>query len=296
MQPTRMTPRVTTSLTIDDIVSRTADLPTLPAAALAVMRETDSPTGSAQSVAKYLAQDGSLTARVLRLANSPYYGLSRSVVDVSEAVVVLGMRNVRNLALVASSYPWLTKPLKGYALAPNEMWRHSFGVAVAASLTAERSRKVSKDEAFVAGLLHDLGKTAISVWLENKLPAMLKLAEREQIPFDEVERKVLGYDHMEVGAHMAEHWNLPQTLVDVMRYHHRPDDAPNNNPMIDCVHIGDYLAGSMGYGLGGDGLGYQFSENAVQRLGLNLEDLDILADAFLVGYEQHERLFEVSKA
>jgi putative nucleotidyltransferase with HDIG domain len=281
-------------LTIEDIVARTVDLPSLPAAAIAVMRETDSPTGSAQSVARYLSQDGALTARVLRLANSPYYGLARSVVEVSEAVVVLGMRNVRNLALVASSYPWLTKPLNGYALGPNEMWRHSFGVAVAAGLVAERSKKVSQDEAFVAGLLHDLGKTAISVWLENKLPAMLRIAEREQIPFDAVERKVLGYDHMEVGAHMAESWNLPTSLVDVMRYHHRPEDLEPRNLMVDCVHLGDYLAGSMGFGLGGDGLGYQFSENAVHRLGLCLEDLEEMADSFMVSYEQHERLFEVA--
>ncbi len=295
MQPTRLTPKLSPTLTIEDIVSRTADLPTLPAAALAVMRESESATGSAQSVGKYLAQDGALAARVLRLANSSYYGLSRSVLDVSEAVVVLGMRNVRNLAMVASTYPWMNKPLKGYALAPNEMWRHSFGVAVAASLTAEKSRKVSADEAFVAGLLHDLGKTAISVWLENKLPAMLRIAEKEGLPFDAVERKVLGYDHMEVGAHMAESWNLPQTLVDVMRYHHRPSELTPTNAMVDCVHIGDYLAGSMGFGLGGDGLGYQFDENALSRVGLGVDDLDSLADAFMVSYDQHERLFEETK-
>jgi putative nucleotidyltransferase with HDIG domain len=295
VQPTRITPTLPTTLTIEDIVARTADLPTLPAAALAVMRETDSETGSAQSVGRYLAQDGALAARVLRLANSSYYGLSRSVMDVTDAVVVLGMRNVRNLALVASTYPWMNKPLKGYALAPHEMWRHSFGVAVAASLAGAKSRRVSPEEAFVAGLLHDLGKTAISVWLENKLPAMLRIAEREGLPFDAVERKVLGYDHMEVGAHMAESWNLPQTLVDVMRYHHRPGDLSPANPMVDCVHVGDYLAGSMGFGLGGDGLGYQFDESALSRIGLGIDDLDQLADAFMVSYDQHERLFEETK-
>jgi putative nucleotidyltransferase with HDIG domain len=256
------------------------------------MKEADSSSGSAGSVAKYLSQDGALTARVLRLANSAYYGLSRRVLDVQEAVVVLGMRNVRNLALVASTYPWLSKPLAGYALAPSEMWRHSFGVAVAASLIADKSKKIAADQAFTAGLLHDLGKTAISVWLENKLPAMLAIAEREGIPFDAVERKVLGYDHQEVGAHMAENWNLPKELVDVMRYHHHPDDAPADSKMVDCVHVGDYLAGSMGFGLGGDGLTYGFSENAIQRLGICLEDLDELADSFLVSYQNHEKLFE----
>jgi len=110
-----------------------------------------------------------------------------------------------------------------------------------------------------------------------------------------VERKVLGYDHMEVGAHMAASWNLPQTLVDVMRYHHCPSEADPKSLMVDCVHVGDYLAGSMGFGLGGDGLGYQFDETALARIGLGLEDLDSLADAFMVSYDQHERLFEDTK-
>jgi HD-like signal output (HDOD) protein len=280
------------TLTLEDIVAKTSDLPALPAAALAVMRETDSPTGSAQSIARYLSQDQALTARILRLANSAYYGLSRQIMDVSDAVVVLGMRCIRNLCMVASTYPWMVKPLKGYGLGPREMWTHSFAVAVGSQIVANRSKNAVADQAFTAGLLHNLGKVALSIWLEDKLAGMLAIACRESLTFDQVERKVLGFDHCEVGAHMGEGWNLPKPLVEAMRFHHTPNDCDPANPLVDCVHVADYLTMSMGLGLGGDGLRYDFHEASLARLGLTPECFDQLAEEFMVAYEQHEKLFE----
>ncbi len=282
----------TSTLTLEDLVAKTSDLPSLPAAALAVMRETDSPTGTAQSIARYLSQDQALTARILRLANSAYYGLARQIMDVSDAVVVLGMRCIRNLCMVASTYPWMVKPLKGYGLGPREMWTHSFAVAVGSQLVATRSRLSISDQAFTSGLLHNLGKVALSIWLEEKLAGMLAIACREGMTFDQVERKVLGFDHCEVGAHMGEVWNLPKPLVDAMRYHHNPNACEPHSQLVDCVHVADYLTMSMGLGLGGDGLRYDFQEEALIRLGLTPESFDELAEEFMVAYEQHEKLFE----
>ena len=279
-------------LTIEDILSKTTDLPCLPAATLSVMRETDSPNGSAHSVARHLALDPSLAMRVLRLANSAFYGLSRQIVDVPEAVVVLGMRSVRNLALVASTYPWLAKSYPGYGLGPTEMWQHSFAVAVGSELIASRTKAAASDHAFTAGLLHNMGKTALSVWLDNKLVALLEYAQQQGLSFDAVERRVLGFDHCEVGAHLAEQWNLPTSIVDVMRYHHRPDSCPEGNSIVDCVHIADYLTGSLGFGLGGDGLRYEFSRHALERLRLGPDDIEQLASDFLDQHDQYQLLFE----
>jgi HD-like signal output (HDOD) protein len=283
---------VNPTLTLEDIVEKTSDLPSLPAAALNVMREVESPTATAQSVAKHLTQDQALTARVLRLANSAYYGLPRQIPAVPDAVVVLGMRCIRNLCLVASTYPWMTRPLKGYELEPRALWTHSFGVAVGSQLIALRTRSGSADLAFTAGLLHDLGKVALNIWLENKMSGMVAIAQREGITFDEVERKVLGFDHQQVGAHMGECWNLPKPLVEAMRYHHQPKSCEPRSELVDCVHVADYLTMSMGLGLGGDGLRYDFDNGALTRLGLVPDDLDAIVDEFLVSYEQHEKLFE----
>lgn len=283
---------VSPQLTIEDIVKKTPDLPTIPAAALAVMRETDSSFSTAHSVAMHIAQDQALTARVLRLANSAYYGLSRQVTDLQEAVVVLGMRCVRNLAVVAATYPWMSKPLKGYSLEPKQMWTHSFGVAVSAQIVAKSTRKAPDETVFIAGLLHNIGKVALSIWLENKLPMMMAIALRENLTFDQIERRILGFDHGDVGAYLGEQWNLPKVFIDAIHYHHCPDACSPTNPVVDCIHVGDFMTMSMGFGLGGDGLRYELSENALERLGLKSEDLDKLMEGFVDEYQRYESLFE----
>lgn len=279
------------TVTLEQIVGQTSDLPSIPAAAIRVMRETERAESSASTVAEHLATDQSLSVRVLRLANSPFYGLARKVTNLSEAVVVLGMRTVKNLALVASTYPWMTRPLPGYCLGPNEMWRHAFATAVGAQLVAQLTRKAKPDEAFTAGLLHDLGKVALSVWIDNKIQAIAFYAQREQIPFDEAERKVLGYDHTQVGEHLAHAWNLPEDICSVVRYHHHPSDCPTIVALVDCVHIADFLAMSMGFGLGGDGLQYAIDPKSLERLGIKFEDIDKVTDAFVESYERYETMF-----
>jgi putative nucleotidyltransferase with HDIG domain len=275
---------------LEELVKNTSDLPSIPAATIAVMKETESPTGSSLSVSKHLMQDQALTARVLRLANSAYYGLSRQVVEVPEAVVVLGMRSVRNLCLVASTFPWMSKPLTGYDLPAGALWTHSFAVAIGAQLVAQRSGQQRADLAFTAGLLHNLGKVVLNLWLEKRLEDMHALAARENLTFDEVERRVLGFDHAQVGAHLADTWNLPKLLVDVIRYHHEP--MATEERLVDTVHVSDLLATSLGLGTGGDGLRYEFSESSLERLGLAASDLDLLACDLMDAYTKHEKLFE----
>lgn len=278
--------------TIEEIVQRTPDLPTIPAAALAVMRESQSDTSNASSMAKHIAQDQALAARVLRLANSAYYGLSGEVTDLQECVVVLGMRCIRNLAMVAATYPWLVRPLKGYGLEPKQMWTHSFGVAIAAQRIASETRAVDPDLAFTAGLLHNIGKVVLSVCLEKELGNVVSLAEAEGVPFDVAERKVLGFDHCEVGEYLGSMWNLPKPLNLAIRFHHDPNACSPESSLVDCVHVGDILTLTMGFGLGGDGLQYCYDEAAWERLKLDPEKIDEITLKFAEDYQSYEKMFE----
>lgn len=280
-----------TTLTIEEILKKTSDLPSMPAAALAVMREVDSSTSSAHSISAHLMHDQALTMRVLRLANSAFYGLSRQVMSAQEAVVVLGTRTIRHLCLVASTYPWLSRPLAGYELGPEQLFNHSLAVAVGSQLIAEQTGRVQRDDAFTAGLLHNIGKVAMSVWLENKIQAMQLLAERDGLSFDEVERKVFGFDHAEIGAALSDNWNLPKSLIQAIRYHHAPEKCETTAPMVDAVHIADFMAMSLGYGIGGDGLQYDFNEEALRRLGLSVDTLEEFAGRVIELYDQHQTMF-----
>lgn len=280
------------TITIQDIVRKTGDLPTIPAAAVRVMRETQNANASAASVAKILATDQALSAKVLRLANSAYYGLTRRVADLQEAVVILGMKSVKNLALVAGTYPWMSRPVTGYHLGPEQMWSHAFGTAVGAQLVARLSKRAPEDVAFTAGLLHDIGKVALSVWLENKMGAILLYANREGISFDAAERKILGYDHCQVGCYLAQEWNLPEEIALAALFHHDPAADKDRSVIVACVHVGDYLCSTMGFGLGGDGLLYRFEPETLKTLGIEPGDLDQVTDEFVMRYEEFESLFK----
>ncbi len=210
--------------------------------------------------------------------------------NLSEAVVVLGMKSVKNLAVVASTYTWMRRPLAGYKLGPEEMWKHAIGTAVGARIAATLSKKVDPEAAFTCGLLHDIGKVALSVWLENKVNAILLYAQREEIPFDQAERKVLGYDHCQVGHYLAKEWNLPDEILATCLWHHEPGMAEVHREYVDCVHIGDYLTSAMGLGLGGDGLAYAFDENTLTRLAIPADDFDRVADLFVTEFESLESM------
>lgn len=264
------------TLTLDEIVERTSDIPTIPEAALAVVRLSNDVHANASAIADKISHDQSLTARVLRLSNSAYYGLPRQITSLQDAVIMLGMKTVRHLALVASTFPWLVQPRKGYGLEPHALWTHSIAVSIGAQMIGDRTRKFSTDEAFTAGLLHDLGKIILNMWMEDKVAAMVERSLSEKIPFNLLERETLGFDHCEAGAYLAERWNLPESLILAIRYHHSPDDCDPPSLLVDAIHVADAISMSLGYGLGGDGLCYQLSDAAVERLGLSSEQIDLL--------------------
>jgi putative nucleotidyltransferase with HDIG domain len=185
----------------------------------------------------------------------------------------------------------MRRPLPGYALGAEQLWQHALGTAIGAAYVAERSGKAIPDTTFTAGLLHDIGKLAMSVWLDRKLSALLKIAEIEGTPFDQVERRVLGYDHTEVGEHLVRKWNLPESLVMPVRWHHRPDEAPAGNPMVDCVHLADYFSMAMGLGIGGDGMRYVLSEGSFTRLSLSLDALPEMVSDFVERYARQSAAF-----
>ncbi len=271
--------------TLDALVAAAADLPALSAAVGVVLAETGSGRATSNSVAAAILTDPGLAARVLRLANSAYYGLPREVLRMDEAVTVLGFRTVRSLVLVAGTYPLLKRPLESYRLDPEELWRFSGATAVAASLVAAETGAADADAAFGYGLLHDVGRLALDESLGDRLAAVLRRVESGE-SFTDAERAELGFDHAEVGAHLARGWNLPRPYVAAMRWHHRPDDAPETlapeeRAAADCVHIAAALALSLGHGLGVDGLNHALAPGAVARLNLDADLYDTLAIRFL---------------
>lgn len=277
-------------MTIEEMLKETPDLPTMPAAALSVIRETDSATGTAHSVAGHISHDQALAARVLRLANSAYYGLQRQVADLQEAVVVLGMRSARNLAVLASTQPLMSKAVDGCPLDPQKIWKHSFAVAVAAQQAANVAGASAGETAFVAGLLHNVGRAALNIWLGARIQPIAEAAVKQGVSMVTLEQTLLGFDHAEIGAYLGEQWNLPEVLTTAIRFHHNPMGSTCNSKVAECVHLGDWVAYRAGIRADADDVALDFQEGVLDRLRLDSEAMTSLETTFPEAFEKYEAL------
>jgi hypothetical protein len=140
--------------------------------------------------------------------------------------------------------------------------------------------------------LHDLGKVALSAWLENHSVTLTAIAAKLDMTVEQAERRVLGFDHQQVGGKMAEKWNLPKVIVDAITFHHCPSDCTPSATMVDVVHTADYLSSITEVTThGGAGLHFSIDEAALGRLGISIGEVDALADEFVAQYQAYDKLF-----
>ncbi len=259
----------TKELVMKRILSRVKDIPSLPDAVIKALKMLNNPKSNAADVAAVLSRDEGLTVRILKLANSAYYGLPRQVTNLSEAVAILGYKTVKSIVLAASVYTYINKKFDGYALQRGDLWRHSLSVAVVSRLLAMKVKYHDPEEAFIAGMIHDIGKIVLNEYVKFGFSIIVRMVEEENVPFMEAERKVLGFDHAEIGAKIIEQWGLPQQFAAVAHYHHEPEKAPDEyKQLVNIVHVANSVVLMLGIGVGSDGLLYPVSEEALSSLGI----------------------------
>jgi len=253
----------------------------MPEVAFEVIRIADQAESSALKVANTLSRDPSLSARVLRLANSAFYGMSQEVSSVQDSVIVLGMRTTKSLSLVAASFPWLHIALKGKGLKPELLWNHCISCAHFSKTIAKKIDGVDAELAFCIALLHDMGTVALYLTLEAEFNQLIRAAKESEVPFDQMERELLSFDHAELGAALAESWNLPKIYSQAIRYHHRPSVLEESDTLADILHVADILVRTRGISEGLDGAFYLRDEGAFERLGFEEELLEEWLDETL---------------
>ncbi len=282
-----------TKLTLNYIVNKVDDMPVLPERINNIITLTEDPNSTVQDIEKEILKDQSLTTRVLRLANSAYYGYPRKISIVSQATVLLGFQAIKGIALASTVSSFLASELKGYSLAKNELWTQSQTCAIISRYIAKEINYPSPEEAYIGGLLRDIGKTILNQHVEKEYKEILNKIEKNKISFLDAEREVLGFDHGEVGKKVAEKWNFPKDLVEAISLHHTPEMAETNSHLVSIVHIADAITMMMGIGLGLDGLAYNLSPFAIESLNLNEQQIqefisqvsDLVADeeSFKIG-------------
>lgn len=272
-------------VSLDQIVRRVNDLPALSQVVAQVLKLVEDPESTVKELNDIICQDQALVTKVLHLANSAYYGFPRRIGTVVEAVIILGFSTIRNLVLAASVHNLLNREVPGYQLGQGELWRHSIACAMTTRTLARRVRFPSPDQAFIAGLLHDIGKVVLSIYVSEVYSEIIKKVHEAQVPFAQAEEEILGFTHSSVGAKVADKWNLPVSLVEAIAFHHSPDSAKENPKLTSLIHVADAMCMMMGIGLGGDGLCYPLVPSAFSLLGLKPEDVEgvmgELGDLFL---------------
>jgi putative nucleotidyltransferase with HDIG domain len=256
-----------TRLTAAEVAAAVAELPPMPASISEVIAACDDQDMTVGQLSQVILRDQSLTANLLKLANSAFYGHARRVTTATEAVVLLGFSAIKSLAISSHTSRLLNGALPGYGLQQGELWRHSIAVAFTARRLAVEVKLAPVEEAFVAGLLHDLGKTVLSAYLREDFEETMAVVQRERVSFAEAERRVVGFDHAELGARVAQAWNFPAPLVEAIRLHHAPAEAVIKPRLAQVVHLADAIALMLGVGLGADGLSYPIDSRTLAALG-----------------------------
>jgi len=223
-----------------------ANLPTLPHIASRLMRIVNAPATSANTVAAVVAQDVSLSAKVLRLANSAFYGIPKSINTLNSAVVILGFKIIETMVLSLTVFDMFSGGVSKPTLFDRKaFWKHSLRCGVISRLLAFRRRKnfaVAPEEAFCAGLLHDIGKIVMEQYLNADFHKALHHAQMYDVSVFEAEKAVLGYTHCDVASWLTGTWSLPDEIVQPIICHHEPEEASVCADAVIICHIADAVS------------------------------------------------------
>ena len=233
--------------TLDKILDGATDLAALPQVVMRVMDLTNDPKATAQDLEKIIALDQALAARILTLANSSYYGLPRRVSTLREAVVFLGFKTLRNLAMTITTFNMFLGRSDTPALARRALWRHSVDTAQCARvivglLQPAAQEAVGADQAYTCGLLHDVGKMALDQSRHALFVAITQIAGTHHVRYSRIEAEVLAFTHGQIGAALATRWNLPPMLCEAIAFHHTPRAAEMNPKLTASICLANEVA------------------------------------------------------
>jgi HD-like signal output (HDOD) protein len=232
---------------VETAIREISHIATLPEITLKIVELVEDPKSTAQDLHKVISNDPALCSRILKVVNSSFYGLPGQIGSINRAIVLLGLNAVKNIAIAAS----LAKLFRGGEMSPHfsakTLWEHSVGTAGACKLIADRLKFGFGDEAFLAGLIHDIGIMVEMQYDRNRLVEVVAELDVDEAgtPANcmlEVEEKIFGANHQEFGKALCERWKFPNSFSTVTGHHHDPMSLPPDNRTLVCVvYLADRL-------------------------------------------------------
>ena len=273
-----------------DLIKNNNELPSLPAVFIKVNEAIEDPKSSMRDIAEIISCDQSLSARLLRLANSAFFGFFSKVDTISQAVTIIGTKQLRDLIL-ATSVIQVFKDISTDLVDIKSFWEHSIGCGIASRLLASYQNEINVEHFFVAGLLHDIGRL-ILYWKnpEQMKDILFRASENDKL-LHQVEREVMGYNHAEVGGLLLRQWQLPGNLEDPVKYHHNPTRAPNYPIDSGIVHVADMIVNGMEMGTSGERIVPPLDEHSWKNIRLSPSILEPLSNQLNEQYSDTQDLF-----
>lgn len=242
-------------------------LPSMPQVIFKAQEIIENPEAGVQELSKIIETDQAVVTKMLKLANSAYYGLSGKVSTVKKAITLLGIQTLKELLITVGYAKLLDQKLDGYGYSSGDLWRHAIAVGLGSKIIAAKRRIGDAGEAYMAGLIHDAGKLILDPYIMERRQDFTRIMEEESQTFLNAERIVLGFDHADIAFQVCRKWRVPDTISRAVQYHHAPSQSDGDR-LSYIVHMADCIAKSAGLGYGRDDHLYVPEEGAVDNLGL----------------------------
>ena len=244
------------------------ELPPMPEIVIKAQGLLADPDSSANELAALLETDQSIAAKVLKMANSTFFGMSGRVSSIKHASLVLGYQNLSQIISVAGMHKSLEKKLPGYGFESDDLWRHSLSVALGSKLIASRRNPELEMVAHTAGLVHDVGKIILDPFVLEAKKSFEAFLTQEQQTYLNAEQQILGFDHAEIAAEVCQKWSIPEVISSAIRSHHCPSSSPEVE-LASILHMADYISLISGEGYEDDDYLYELEAGTMDYLDFN---------------------------
>lgn len=280
---------------IEQILAKVDNLPAAPGVAQQVLALVGDPDFSFRQLMETISVDTGITANILRVCNSPYYGLRRKVSSLDQALTYLGSNKVLDIVLSGEMVGLYRRSVNGYELERGELWRHSMACALLSQRLGQKLGFGQIPTLFTAALLHDVGKLILSEYVQEKLQEIERLVKDQGKSFVEAERLVLGVDHAVLGEMAARKWNFPEIILQVIAFHHEAEKAVKHRKEVCLVSLANLLVISLGVGGGAAGLAAPVPPGLLEEVGVKARDIPELTLELKDIFDQADDLLSMAR-
>src|SRR3990172_4856431 len=259
-------------------------LPTIPVILSKIMTLLEDEMTSAKQLGEIVSADQAIASKVLSIANSAYYGLSQKVISIQHAIALLGFTAVKNIAIGTSVFSHFSEEGKGSGIDLKALWTHSFATALVSEEIGKRTSVVKPEAAFMGGLLHDIGKLILINIFHEQYKAAIDMAREKSCSISFAEDMIFGITHINAGEWLCEKWQLPNEIIQSVRYHKTPWLSFTNSELPSAVYLANFIVKKEKIGFGGDNFTPSVDERVLNTL--HLKETDI---AGLVSFVQSKK-------